>query len=128
MRDVPVDDFARLNIDAIGRLHAAGIDVVLMEPQWSPKLVQQPHYANTSRRCARSGTRPAAPVVRRFDIMKSWVASGQFVDANPAAERCAAHERRELRLPRLGCRDQHRRGARQDPARERLTAEGAPAK
>lgn len=81
MRDIPVDDFARLTVDGVGRLHAAGIDVVLMEPQYSPKLVQQPHYAEFVDTLRTIGHATGVPVVRRFDMMKSWVASGQFADA-----------------------------------------------
>ena len=81
MRGVPVDEFARLTVDGIGRLHDAGIDVVLMEPQWSPKLVEQANYADFVETLRTIGHAANAPVVRRFDIMKSWKASGQFVDA-----------------------------------------------
>lgn len=81
MRGVAVDAFAKLTIDAIGRLHAAGIDVVLMEPQWSPTLVQQPDYGAFVETLRTIGHTANAPVVRRFDIMKSWIGSGQFVDA-----------------------------------------------
>lgn len=80
MRGVPVDDFAKLTIDAIGRLHAAGIDVVLMEPQWSPKLVEQANYGEYVEALRTIGHGAGAPVVRRFDIMKAWIGSGQFVD------------------------------------------------
>ncbi len=81
LRDLPVDRFARTTVDAIGRLHHAGIDVVLMEPQYSPKLVQRPHYADYVETLRTIGHTAGAPLVRRFDIMKAWKASGQFVDS-----------------------------------------------
>ncbi len=81
LRDLPVDEFARLTVEGIGRLHDAGIDVVLMEPQYSPKLVQQPHYAEYVDTLRTIGTSVHVPVVRRFAIMKAWEASGQFIDA-----------------------------------------------
>jgi lysophospholipase L1-like esterase len=81
LRNLPVDQFARLTAEGVERLHAANIDVVLMEPQYSPKLVQQPHYADYVEALRTIGHVAGAPVVRRFDIMKSWTASGQFVDA-----------------------------------------------
>lgn len=80
MRGVPVDEFATLTIDAIGRLQAAGIDVVLMEPQWSPKLVEQANYADYVESLRTIGNTTGTPVVRRFDIMKAWIGSGQFAD------------------------------------------------
>jgi acyl-CoA thioesterase I len=81
LRDLPVDEFARLTVEGVGRLHDAGIDVVLMEPQYSPKLVRQPHYADYVEALRTIGHTTGAPVVRRFDIMKAWMASGQFIDA-----------------------------------------------
>jgi acyl-CoA thioesterase-1 len=81
LRDLPVDDFARLTVEAIGRLHAANIDVVLMEPQYSPRLVERAHYADYVEALRTIGHTAGAPVVRRFDIMRAWTASGQFVDA-----------------------------------------------
>jgi lysophospholipase L1-like esterase len=128
MRDVPVDDFARLTVDGIGRLHDAGIDVVLMEPQWSPKLVQQPHYAEFVEALRTIGHAANTPVVRRFDIMKSWIGAGQFVDAT-MLQTDALHMRDAsyaclgwvVATSIAGALDQTR------PA-ERLTAEGTPAK
>jgi lysophospholipase L1-like esterase len=81
LRDVPVADFTRLTVEAIARLHAAGIDVILMEPQYSPKLVARPHYAEYIQALRAIGHDAGAPVVRRFDIMRAWTKSGQFVDA-----------------------------------------------
>jgi acyl-CoA thioesterase-1 len=81
MRDVPVETFARLTVDGIARLHDAGIDVVLMEPQYSPKLVRQPHYADFVETLRTIGHVTGTPVVRRFDMMEAWVASGRFVNA-----------------------------------------------
>ena len=81
LRDVPVDEFARVTTDGLERLHAANIDVVLMEPQYSPKLVQRPHYADYIESLRTIAHVSSIPVVRRFDIMRSWTASGQFVDA-----------------------------------------------
>lgn len=81
LRKVPVDQFARQTIDGIQHLHDAGIDVVLMEPQYSPKLVEQQGYLEYIAALRTVGHAAGAPVLRRFDIMKSWMSSGQFVNA-----------------------------------------------
>jgi lysophospholipase L1-like esterase len=81
MQDIPVEQFARLTLDGIARLHDAGIDVVLMEPQYSPKLVRQPHYADFVETLRTIGHVTGTPLVRRFDMMEAWVASGRFDDA-----------------------------------------------
>jgi len=78
LRDVPVDDFARLTVEGIAKLHDAGIDVVLMEPQYSAKLVAQPHYADYVESLRTVGHATGTPVVRRFDIMQAWLADGAF--------------------------------------------------
>jgi lysophospholipase L1-like esterase len=81
LRDIPVDRFAHQTVDGIARLRKAGIDVILMEPQYSPKLVMRPHYADYIEVLRTIGKRAHVPVVRRFSIMKAWEANGQFVDA-----------------------------------------------
>lgn len=81
LRDLPVDRFAHQTVDGIARLRKAGIDVILMEPQYSPKLVKRPHYAEYIDVLRAIGKRVHVPVVRRFSIMKAWEADGQFVDA-----------------------------------------------
>ena len=81
LRDIPVARFAHQTVDGITRLRKAGIDVILMEPQYSPKLVTRPHYADYIDTLRSIGKRAHVPVVRRFSIMKAWEANGQFVDA-----------------------------------------------
>ena len=81
LRDVPVADFARLTLAGIGRMHDAGIDVVLMEPQYSRKLASRPHYADYVESLRSLAPTVGAPVVRRFDIMQAWLANGAFVRA-----------------------------------------------
>jgi lysophospholipase L1-like esterase len=79
LRDLPIDEFAKLTIDGVQRLHQAGIDVVLMEPQYSPKLqAQQPQIAQYVDALRTIAHTVGAPVLRRFAIMKDWMASGQF--------------------------------------------------
>jgi lysophospholipase L1-like esterase len=78
LRDVAVDDFARLTVEGIGKLHDAGIDVVLMEPQYSAKLVARPHYADYVESLRTVGHVTGTPVVRRFDFMRAWLADGAF--------------------------------------------------
>src|SRR5258706_4297061 len=38
LRDLPVDEFARVTTDRLAQLHAANIDVLLMDAHYSPKL------------------------------------------------------------------------------------------
>lgn len=60
----------------IGRLRGAGIDVVLMSPQYAPRVIEAPHHreivADLDRMAARSGT----GLFHRFEIMRSWHESG----------------------------------------------------
>jgi hypothetical protein len=78
VRGVEVDDFSRTLSDGIARLKAAGIDVILIDPQYSPRtmmLTNLPPYLEAVHMVA-DGAR--VELFRRFDIMRHWLDDGRF--------------------------------------------------
>ncbi|MGE5539685.1 MAG: SGNH/GDSL hydrolase family protein [Gemmatimonas sp.] len=65
-------------IDGIQKLRARGIDIILMSPQFAPRMnVRSNHllYVETVRAVSE---REGVQLFRRFDIMDFWIASGQL--------------------------------------------------
>lgn len=57
----------------IERLKAAGIDVVVMDLQYAPKVVNRPAHAEMQASLAAAAAAEGVPLFRRFDIMRHWV-------------------------------------------------------
>jgi acyl-CoA thioesterase-1 len=62
----------------IDRLRAAGIDVVLMSPQYAPSFNRQQRNLLHVEAIRSAGRQKGAAVFRRFEIMQYWLASGQM--------------------------------------------------
>lgn len=62
----------------IGRLRAAGIDVVLMSPQYAPSFNRQHRNLLHVEAVRSAGREAGVAVFRRFEIMQYWLASGQI--------------------------------------------------
>jgi lysophospholipase L1-like esterase len=78
LRSVPLARFIEETKAGIGKMRAAGLDVMLMEPQWCPKLQETPG-ADLYREAVRSvGSELAVPVIRRADLMRKWVAESRL--------------------------------------------------
>ncbi len=76
LRDVPLDRFIRETRQGITAMREAGADVMLMGPQLCPRLADRPgadHYRLALRQIGRD---MGAPVIRRFDLMRSWLQKG----------------------------------------------------
>jgi lysophospholipase L1-like esterase len=84
-KGVTLDRFHQLTMDGLARLKAAGVDVILMEPQYYPKLVMKPVYVGYLSDLRAIGEQQGIPVMRRFDIMLHWIQSGEFIYATMLA-------------------------------------------
>lgn len=62
----------------IERLQAAGIDVVLMSPQYAPSFNRQQRNLLHVEAIRSAARQTGVPVFRRFEIMQYWLASGQM--------------------------------------------------
>jgi acyl-CoA thioesterase-1 len=81
LRDVPLDRFVQETIAGIQAIRAAHIDVMLLEPQLCRALDHQPatvHYRDALRAI---GEGMDVPVIRRYDLMRRWLAEGTLTQA-----------------------------------------------
>ncbi len=73
-----VDDLQR----GINLARAAGIDVMLMEPQHAPRVLAKRHWREFVRHLHVVSQMERVPLVMRFEIMSHWISSGQFTMAD----------------------------------------------
>jgi lysophospholipase L1-like esterase len=73
-----VQGFEKTVRQGIARLKATHIDVILMDPQYAPRVLGRPRHqaiVDTIRRVANDSK---VAVFRRFAVMRHWVTSGQY--------------------------------------------------
>jgi hypothetical protein len=78
VRSVDPDDFRTAVDDGVVALQEAGADVVLMNPQYSPRtetMISAPPYLDNMRVVAQQRD---VPLFDRFAIMRHWAESGEF--------------------------------------------------
>ncbi len=78
LRGVTVEHFREATLDAVKRIRDAGIDIVLMEPQWCPKLESTPGADRFRTAVREIGAELDVPVIRRADLMHGWVRDGRL--------------------------------------------------
>jgi lysophospholipase L1-like esterase len=81
LRHVPLDRFIGETRAGIATMHRAGIDVVLMEPQYCTLLNGTADAAAFRQAVRDLGAELHVPVVRRFSLMQRWLASGRLTSA-----------------------------------------------
>jgi lysophospholipase L1-like esterase len=101
LRDKGVEGYAPPVQAGIGRLKASGVDVILMNPQYAPKVIKDPDHADMLNLLDMVGRQENVSVFGRFAIMRDWVTSGgaEFstilspdgLHMNDASYRCIAH-------------------------------------
>lgn len=78
LRGIAIEHFREATIGAVRRIRDAGIDVVLMEPQWCPTLEATPGSARFRDAVRAVGAELDVPVIRRADLMHAWVRDGKL--------------------------------------------------
>ncbi len=78
LRGVSIEHFREATVGAVRRMREAGIDVVLMEPQWCPTLEATPGSARFRDAVRAIGAELDLPVIRRADLMHGWVRDGKL--------------------------------------------------
>jgi acyl-CoA thioesterase-1 len=72
LHDVDYDDFDRIVQQGLDRLKGAGIEVLLMDLQYAPRVAQVPDHARMLEHFVSLGARNRVPVFHRYAVMKSW--------------------------------------------------------
>jgi lysophospholipase L1-like esterase len=88
MRSIDPDDFHNAVDEGVAALQNAGVDVVLMNPQYSPRtetMISLPPYLDNIRAVAQQHD---VPLFDRFAIMHQWNDDGEFdlFSASPGLE------------------------------------------
>jgi acyl-CoA thioesterase-1 len=72
LRDHTVNDRGAGIRAGIEKIRAAGSDVVLIDPQFAPKVIAKPHAADMVELIAATAKREDVDLFRRYDVMKRW--------------------------------------------------------
>jgi hypothetical protein len=88
LRSIDPDDFRNAVDEGVVALQNAGTDVILMNPQYSPRtemMISVPPYVDSMRAVAQQHD---VPLFDRFAIMHQWHDQGDFdlFSASPGAE------------------------------------------
>ena len=107
---VPIAALARQIRKGVGEARALGLPVVLVDPQYFPRIAKDAHYKAVVKTIGELAKELRAPLVRRFDRMRSAESLGRkAVDAFLARDRfhmsalghrCLALDLAETILPR----------------------------
>lgn len=76
LRGIPPDHFESELRRGLATIRAAGIEVVLLEPQWCPKLSTVDARNQFIDLVRKVGAGEKVAVVRRYDLMQDWIAHG----------------------------------------------------
>lgn len=79
VRGVGLDTMAAIVEDGLVWLEAQGIDAVLMDPQFYPRIADNAGYRQAVTVIADLAARHGVPLVRRFDAMRYWAGRPQPV-------------------------------------------------
>jgi lysophospholipase L1-like esterase len=79
VRGVGLDTMAALVEDGLDWLEAEGVDAVLMDPQFYPRIADNAGYRQAVTVIADLAARHGVPLVRRFEAMRYWAGRPQPV-------------------------------------------------
>ena len=77
LREIPVEEFRTFVEEGLRRLRAAHIDVVLMNPQFTPMVTNQPLHAAYLEMIDDVAREAHVPVFERYALMRYWLDSRQ---------------------------------------------------
>ena len=72
LRDHPIGPVDRLIIEGLARMKALGVDVVLIDPQFAPKVLAKPDAENMVSVIATESTSRGVDLFPRFAVMREW--------------------------------------------------------
>jgi len=72
IRDHKPTDYGALIRSGIAKIHAVGADVVLIDPQFAPKVIAKPEAEAMVALISATAKREDVDLFRRFDLMRHW--------------------------------------------------------
>ena len=72
LHDVDYEDFDRTVQKGLDRMRQAGIEVLLMDLQYAPRVIEVPNHLRMLEHFDSLGARNAVPVFHRYAVMKHW--------------------------------------------------------
>jgi len=72
LRDNPLGPVDQLLLDGLARMKALGADVVLIDPQFAPKVIAKPDAEDMVSLIADAATKRGVDLFPRFAIMREW--------------------------------------------------------
>jgi lysophospholipase L1-like esterase len=78
LRSENIEGYADTLREGINRLKAAEADVVLMDPQFAPRMLARPMHLVIVDSIAAVANDMKVAVFRRFAVMQHWISSGQY--------------------------------------------------
>ena len=78
LRSRRIEGYADTIREGISRLKAARVDVVLMDPQFAPRVLARPMHLLIVDSIGAVANDMKVAVFRRFALMRHWVSSGQY--------------------------------------------------
>ncbi len=72
IRDHKLADHGASIRDGLNKIRAIGADVVLIDPQFAPKVIAKPEAAHMVELIATTAKQEDVDLFRRFDVMKRW--------------------------------------------------------
>lgn len=78
LRSGDLKEYASTIREGISRLKAAPVDVVLMDPQFAPRILTRPIHVFIVDSISAVAKDMKVAVFRRFAVMRHWISSGQY--------------------------------------------------
>jgi lysophospholipase L1-like esterase len=73
-----VDAYAATIREGVSRLKSASIDVILMDPQFAPRIIGRPTHLLVVNAIDAVAKDMNVPVFRRFALMQYWISTGRY--------------------------------------------------